>query len=52
MLDWLGIVQIPNWESISNYQGYLDIIGIKKIRHTSNQKLNDQLTLDHSVITR
>ncbi|MCF2519158.1 hypothetical protein [Dyadobacter sp. CY351] len=33
--DVLGLVQIPAAQWISCYQGYLDIIGIKKLRHIS-----------------
>lgn len=46
--DQLGVVQIPAAKWISGYQGYLDIIGIKKLRHISYDDFTRQVEKNHS----
>lgn len=46
----LNVVQLPGWEWIEKYQGYLDIIGIKKIRSVGYQEYVKQLGADSDII--
>jgi len=48
--DFLGVIQVPDWAFIEKYQGYLDIIGIKKLRHISYEQYEKQLHLDYNHI--
>ena len=49
-LDKLGYVQVPKKKWIKVYQGYLDIIGIKKLRSISYDSYLKQLEIDYPVI--
>ena len=48
--DWLGLVQVPKWKWIEKYQGYLDIIGIKKLRDISYETFQNLLLDDYPKI--
>jgi hypothetical protein len=47
--DWLGLVQVPKWKWIKKYQGYLDVIGLKRIRSISYDVFKNQLLMDYPV---
>src|SRR5450432_3237693 len=47
--DWLGLVQVPKWKWIKKYQGYLDVIGLKRIRNISYEVFKNQLLMDYPV---
>jgi hypothetical protein len=47
ILDMLGVVQLPNQKWTENYQGYLDIIGLKQIRSISYESYLAQLKKDY-----
>ena len=51
LADWLGLVQVPKWRWIEKYQGYLDIIGLKRIRNISYKEFQDQLLIDYPKIS-
>jgi hypothetical protein len=51
LADWLGLVQVPKWKWIETYQGYLDVIGLKKIRNISYEEFQDQLHTDYPKIS-
>ncbi len=46
----LGLVHIPGWKWINSYQGYLDIIGIKKLKHVNYDDFVQQLRNNSSLI--
>lgn len=48
--DFLGLIQVPAWKWIDAYQGYLDIIGIKKLRNVSYEQYLIQLESDSKII--
>jgi len=48
--DWLGFVQVPSWKWISSYQGYLDIVTLKKLRVISYDRYKEQLAADYPQI--
>lgn len=50
LADWFGFVQVPKWKWIDAYQGYLDIIGIKKIRAITYEEYQKQLITDYPQI--
>ncbi len=50
--DVFGFVQIPAWKWINAYQGYLDVIGIKKLRKVTYADYISQLQLDYEVINK
>lgn len=52
LADVLGFVQVPDKKWITYYQGYLDIIGIKKLRMISYEAYCDQLQQDHFVLSQ
>ena len=45
--DLMGFVQVPATKWIEVYQGYLDIIGIKKIRSITYESYLNQLKIDY-----
>jgi len=49
--DWLGLVQVPKWRWIEKYQGYLDVIGLKRIRNISYEEFQNQLHTDYPKIS-
>jgi hypothetical protein len=48
--DLLGLVQVPDSKYITNYQGYLDVIGIKKLRPVSYDRYIEQLLADYPIL--
>ncbi len=48
--DWLGVIQSPHKKWIDRYQGYLDIIGIKKFQNLSYESYLQQLHTDYPII--
>ena len=48
--DLFGLVQVPHEKWIKVYQGYLDVIGIKKLRHISYEQYISQLEKDYTLI--
>lgn len=48
--DIFGLVQIPKWKWINVYQGYLDIIAIKKLRKINYEQYLNQLESDYKII--
>jgi hypothetical protein len=48
--DFLGLVQVPNAKYITYYQGYLDVIGIKKLRLVSYERYIQQLSEDYPLL--
>jgi hypothetical protein len=50
LADWCNIIQIPAWNAINTYQGFLDIIGIKKLSHVTYKDFVNQLEADSLVI--
>lgn len=46
----LELVHIPDWKWINSYQGYLDIIGISKLKQVSYDEFVQQLRHDSSLI--
>lgn len=48
--DLLGLIQVPHKKWIEVYQGYLDVIGIKKLRHISYEQYISQLEKDYCII--
>ena len=46
----LGLVQIPGWTWINSYQGYLDIIGINKLKQVSYADFVEQIRKDFTLI--
>ncbi|MDB5086233.1 MAG: hypothetical protein JWR09_227 [Mucilaginibacter sp.] len=48
--DSLGIIQVPSSKWIEVYQGYLEIIGLKKIRSISYAAFVAQLKTDYDVM--
>jgi hypothetical protein len=49
--DFLGVVQVPKWKWIEAYQGYLDVIGLKRIRNISYEEFQNQLHTDYPKIS-
>lgn len=49
-LDTFGFIQVPNKKWIEVYQGYLDIIGIKKLRSVSYESYLKQLEIDYPFL--
>jgi hypothetical protein len=49
--DWLGLVQVPKWKWIEKYQGYLDVISLKRIRNISYEEFQNQLHSDYPKIS-
>lgn len=45
--DFLGLVQVPDSKYITDYQGYLDVIGIKKLRPIGYDRYVAQLFEDY-----
>jgi hypothetical protein len=52
VFDLLGLIQVPHNKWIKVYQGYLDVIGIKKLRHISYENYISQLEIDYTLIYR
>lgn len=50
ILDLFGYVQVPSSKWITYYQGYLDVIGLKKLRNVSYQTFTRQLEKDYPEI--
>jgi hypothetical protein len=50
LIDKLGYIQVPDNRWIEVYQGYLDIIGLKKIRSVSYDSYLKQLERDYPLI--
>ena len=50
LADYLGLIQLPATRWIEHYQGYLEIIGIKKLRNIGYDKFVDQLKADAAYI--
>jgi hypothetical protein len=48
--DILGVVQVPPKKYIKCYQGYLDVVAIKKLRKISYEQYCKQLESDYPVI--
>lgn len=48
--DVLGVVQVPAWKWIKVYQGYLDIIGIKKLRKVNYEQFITQMQADYDLV--
>jgi hypothetical protein len=48
--DFFGVVQVPSLKWITVYQGYLDVIGIKKLRKISYEQYIAQLQSDYELI--
>jgi hypothetical protein len=49
-MDRLGYIQVPDYKWIEVYQGYLDIIGLKKLRSVSYNSFLEQLELDYPIV--
>jgi hypothetical protein len=49
-MDKFGYIQVPDDNWIEGYQGYLDIIGIKKIRSVSYDSYLNQLATDYPTL--
>ena len=50
VMDKLGYIQVPDEKWIEVYQGYLDIIGLKKIRSVSYDSYLKQLEKDYPIL--
>jgi len=50
LMDHLGFIQVPKEKWIEVYQGYLDIIGLKKIRAISYESYVNQLHKDYPIL--
>lgn len=50
LADFLGFVQLPDSKYITLYQGYLDVIGIKKLRPVSYEDYLEQLAADYPIL--
>lgn len=50
LMDNLGYIQVPEEKWIEVYQGYLDIIGLKKIRSVSYESYVNQLNQDYPIL--
>lgn len=48
--DFFGLIQVPAWKYIKGYQGFLDIIAIKKLRHLNYETFTIQLESDYNFI--
>ncbi|GAA4316675.1 hypothetical protein GCM10023149_13820 [Mucilaginibacter gynuensis] len=48
--DVLGVVQVPQWRWIKTYQGYLDIIGIKKLRSVDYDQYINKMQADYELL--
>lgn len=48
--DTLGLIQVPAWKWIDLYQGYLDIIGIRRLKEIGYDKYTEQLKADYNII--
>lgn len=49
-MDRFGYIQVPDKKWIEVYQGYLDVIGLKKIRSVSYDSYLTQLVNDYSIL--
>jgi hypothetical protein len=49
-MDMLGYIQVPDQKWIEVYQGYLDIIGLKKLRSVSYDSFLQQLEFDYPIL--
>lgn len=49
--DGLGVVQVPASVYIEVYQGYLDVIGIKKVRSVDYPRYTAQLKADFEILS-
>lgn len=49
-MDKFGYIQVPDEKWIEVYQGYLDVIGLKKIRSVSYESYLKQLISDYSIL--
>lgn len=47
----IGVVQVPNKKHIELYQGYLDIIGIKRLKNLKYSDYSAQLQKDFTIIS-
>ena len=52
LADLIGVVQVPDAKYITNYQGYLDVIGIKKFRGISYERYLKQLAADYPILVQ
>jgi hypothetical protein len=50
LADHFGLVQVPDSKFITCYQGYLDLIGIKKLRPVSYERYVEQLKADYPLL--
>ncbi len=50
LTNFLGIAQVPAWSHIELYQGFLDIVAIKKLRIISYENFIVQLKLDYDSL--
>jgi hypothetical protein len=50
LADLIGVVQVPDSKYITLYQGYLDVIGIKKLRAVSYEDYVQQLFADYPLL--
>ena len=50
LADYLGFIHVPNAKYITFYQGYLDLIGIKMLRHVSYELYVQQLFADYPLL--
>ncbi len=50
LTDFLGIVQVPAWTHIELYQGFLDVMAIKKLRIVDYEAFVTQLKLDYEIL--
>lgn len=48
----LGLIQVPPARYIAGYQGFLDIIGIKKLAAVQYHQYVQQLIADHTAVSR
>jgi hypothetical protein len=52
LADFFGFVQVPDSKYITCYQGYLDVIGIKKLRPVSYEGYLEQLLADYPALVQ
>ncbi|MEJ7560464.1 MAG: hypothetical protein WKF66_19300 [Pedobacter sp.] len=50
--DFFGFVQLPDSKYITFYQGYLDVIGIKKLRSVNYERYLEQLLADYPLLVQ
>ncbi|HEX8607334.1 MAG TPA: hypothetical protein VF679_01695, partial [Pedobacter sp.] len=52
LADFLGVIQVPDSKYITCYQGYLDVIGIKKLRPMNYERYVEQLLADYPSLVQ